>query len=106
EEVIHMLENARQSGPAAEPEVEEQLVHIDTDGVTLEGDLVTPRGARGIVLFAHGSGSSRHSPRNRAVAQVLQKAGLATLLVDLLTMDEERVDMVTRELRFDIGLLA
>jgi putative phosphoribosyl transferase len=74
--------------------------------VELEGSLSIPAGARGIVLFAHGSGSSRHSPRNRYVAGVLQQAGLATLLMDLLTPDEERVDMRTAHLRFDIGLLA
>jgi putative phosphoribosyl transferase len=74
----------------------------------LEGNLTIPEGAgaRGIVLFAHGSGSSRHSPRNRYVAQELQGVGLATLLIDLLTADEEAIDMRTRHLRFDIGLLA
>lgn len=65
-----------------------------------------PDGATGLVAFAHGSGSSRHSPRNRAVASVLQGAGLATLLVDLLTPAEEERDLVTRELRFDLDLLA
>jgi putative phosphoribosyl transferase len=74
--------------------------------IELEGNLSIPAGARSIVLFAHGSGSSRHSPRNRYVAEVLQQAGLATLLMDLLTPDEERVDMQTARLRFDIGLLA
>jgi dienelactone hydrolase len=76
--------------------------------VRLEGELAVPDDARGIVLFAHGSGSSRHSPRNRRVARFLETAQvpLATLLVDLLTAAEERVDMVTRELRFDIALLA
>jgi putative phosphoribosyl transferase len=68
-------------------------------------DLVVPPGAPGVVLFAHGSGSGRHSPRNRYVASVLQQAGLATALVDLLTEEEERVDLRTRALRFDIGLL-
>ncbi|UYQ60775.1 dienelactone hydrolase family protein [Streptomyces peucetius] len=82
-----------------------QTVSIDADGVTLTGDLVLPDAARGIVCFAHGSGSSRHSPRNREVAEVLQRAGLATLLMDLLGEDEERVDRVTAELRFDIPLL-
>src|SRR5688572_7009136 len=79
---------------------------IPADGIELEGDLVTPDGARALVLFAHGSGSSRHSPRNRFVADALQTGGLATLLVDLLSADEEQVDLRTRELRFDIGLLA
>jgi putative phosphoribosyl transferase len=72
----------------------------------LEGTLTVPHGAAGIVLFAHGSGSSRHSPRNRFVAAELQAGGLGTLLLDLLTPAEEAVDLRTRELRFDIGLLA
>ena len=74
--------------------------------VTLEGNLSLPDGAQGIVVFAHGSGSSRHSPRNRYVAQALQQAGLATLLVDLLTPEEEALDLRTGRLRFDIELLA
>ncbi|MHB0855962.1 MAG: dienelactone hydrolase family protein [Anaerolineae bacterium] len=73
---------------------------------SLEGSLTIPEGAEGIVLFAHGSGSSRHSPRNRFVAQSLQAGGLATLLLDLLTYEEEAVDRVTGEYRFDMGLLA
>ena len=85
---------------------EGRLVRLSAGGVELEGDLVVPEGARGVVLFAHGSGSSRHSPRNRQVARVLQGAGLATLLIDLLTADEEVVDEATRELRFDIPMLA
>ncbi|MEU8352218.1 MULTISPECIES: dienelactone hydrolase family protein [unclassified Streptomyces] len=80
-------------------------VRIDADGAGLTGDLVHPDPAVGVVAFAHGSGSSRHSPRNQAVAGVLQKAGLATLLFDLLTEEEERVDAVTAEHRFDIPLL-
>ena len=72
----------------------------------LDGDLVVPGGASGIVLFAHGSGSSRHSPRNRMVATRMQAAGYATLLMDLLTPEEERVDDRTGKLRFDIPLLA
>jgi dienelactone hydrolase len=72
----------------------------------LEGNLTLPNRATGVVLFAHGSGSSRHSPRNRYVAQVLQQAGLGTLLIDLLTREEEVVDIRTAELRFDIPLLA
>lgn len=82
------------------------LVRIPAGEVRLEGNLVIPDSASGVVLFAHGSGSSRHSPRNRYVAEVLQKGGLATLLMDLLTADEERVDAQTAHLRFDIGLLA
>lgn len=80
-------------------------VPVPTEG-SLDGDLAVPDGATGLVAFAHGSGSSRHSPRNQAVAAVLQGAGLATLLVDLLTPQEEERDLVTRELRFDLGLLA
>ncbi|MGZ3676567.1 MAG: dienelactone hydrolase family protein [Ktedonobacterales bacterium] len=87
-------------------ERQERLVHVVAGTATLEGTLGIPPGATGIVLFAHGSGSSRHSPRNRAVAQALRDGGLATLLIDLLTADEEAVDRVTAQLRFDIGLLA
>lgn len=81
-------------------------IEIPLRDAILQGDLAVPDGARGLVLFAHGSGSSRLSPRNRFVARVLQDAGLATLLFDLLTEAEEAVDLRTRELRFDIGLLA
>ena len=84
----------------------EHLVSVAAGTVTLSGNLVIPPGAQGIVLFAHGSGSSRHSPRNRYVAQVLNDAGLATLLFDLLTLQEDRIDQQSRNLRFDIGLLA
>ncbi len=84
----------------------EKLVVVTTDSVRLEGNLVVPPTAQGIVIFVHGSGSSRHSPRNRYVAKVMQQAGLATLLFDLLTSEEERIDQRTRHLRFDIGLLA
>ena len=80
----------------------EKLIQIPAGKVTLEGDLHVPASAKGIILFAHGSGSSRHSPRNQYVARVLQEGGLATLLIDLLTLEEER----TPQLRFDIGLLA
>jgi dienelactone hydrolase len=72
----------------------------------LSGDLVVPENAAGIILFAHGSGSGRHSTRNRYVARVLQDGGFGTLLLDLLTVAEEQVDLRTRHLRFDIGLLA
>jgi putative phosphoribosyl transferase len=81
-------------------------VEVSAAGVRLAGDLVVPEAARGVVLFAHGSGSSRHSPRNRQVAAGLQERGFATLLMDLLTADEERIDVRTRALRFDIPLLA
>jgi putative phosphoribosyl transferase len=84
----------------------EEAVRITVNGVALDGDLARPQGSGGIVLFAHGSGSSRHSPRNRRVAEDLQRAGLGTLLLDLLTADEEQLDLRSRELRFDIGLLA
>jgi putative phosphoribosyl transferase len=74
--------------------------------VTLDADLVLPAAARGVVAFAHGSGSGRHSPRNRYVAAGIRDAGFGTLLMDLLTSEEERVDNATREVRFDIPLLA
>jgi dienelactone hydrolase len=83
----------------------ESAVEIPADGVLLEGDLTVPADAHGIVVFAHGSGSGRFSPRNRAVANVLVQAGLATLLMDLLTPQEEAVDLRTRHLRFDVALL-
>jgi putative phosphoribosyl transferase len=85
---------------------EERLVRVAVGPVILEGSLSLPREARGIVLFAHGSGSSRHSLRNRHVARLLNEARLATLLIDLLTADEEASDRWTARLRFDIGLLA
>lgn len=88
--------------PASEP----GIVHVRADSVTLEGDLQVPDHAMGVVLFAHGSGSSRHSTRNRLVAAELQAAGLGTLLMDLLTPTEEAVDRHTGHLRFDIPLLA
>lgn len=81
-------------------------VHIPVGSVTLDGDLTVSDQCTGIVLFAHGSGSSRLSPRNRFVAHQLQEAGLGTLLFDLLTPAEEKVDEQTREYRFDIELLA
>lgn len=84
----------------------ENLVRVTAGPVTLDGNLSRPENARGLVLFAHGSGSSRHSPRNRYVAQVLCEAGLATLLIDLLTSEEEKIDLRTRQLRFDIPMLA
>jgi dienelactone hydrolase len=86
--------------------IRRKAVTIPAAGTELQGDLSVPEGASGVVLFAHGSGSSRHSPRNRYVAGVLQGAGLATLLIDLLTESEEAIDQRTAHLRFDIGLLA
>jgi len=81
-------------------------VRIQAAGAELAADVTVPEGARGVVLFAHGSGSSRHSPRNRMVAGRLQERGLATVLADRLTAEEEVRDALTAELRFDIGLLA
>jgi len=79
---------------------------IPSGGITLEGELNIPVGTSGVVLFAHGSGSSRLSPRNQFVARTIREAGIGTLLFDLLTQAEEAVDVSTRHLRFDIGLLA
>jgi putative phosphoribosyl transferase len=84
----------------------QESLRIPAAGVALEADLVVPQPARGLVLFAHGSGSSRHSARNRHVAGELQAAGLATVLADLLTPEEEAVDARTGALRFDIDLLS
>ena len=81
-------------------------VHIRSGDVQLEGELSIPAGAQGVAIFAHGSGSSRHSPRNQFVARTIRAAGVGTLLFDLLTRDEEAVDSYTAHLRFDIGLLA
>ncbi len=81
-------------------------VHIAAGRATLDGNLTIADGATVLVLFAHGSGSSRHSPRNQFVARTLNNAGLATLLFDLLTPEEEAIDLRTREHRFNIGLLA
>jgi dienelactone hydrolase len=82
-----------------------QIVRIPAGRATLNADLVVPVDAKGIILFAHGSGSSRHSHRNQFVARTLQQADFATLLMDLLTTEEEHLDNQTRELRFDIDLL-
>src|SRR4051794_13580942 len=81
-------------------------VRVPISGDSLDGDLTIPGRATGMVLFAHGSGSSRHSPRNQFVARVLQQRRLATMLVDLLTAAEEAVDLRTARLRFDIPMLA
>lgn len=85
---------------------EERTVRVQAAGVELDGTLAIPTNAQGIVLFAHGSGSSRFSTRNRYVASFLREGRLATFLIDLLTPDEEAVDNVTAEFRFDIGRLA
>jgi putative phosphoribosyl transferase len=86
--------------------IEHLAVMIPMESVGLEGDLSVPTAPGGAVLFAHGSGSSRHSPRNRYVADLLNESGLATLVMDLLTEDEQQVDLQTAHLRFDIPLLA
>ena len=83
-----------------------RAVKIPSGSVMLEGELSAPHGATGVVVFAHGSGSSRHSPRNQYVARLLRESGTATLLFDLLTAEEEREDIATRRLRFDILMLA
>src|SRR5438105_15488881 len=93
--------NAQATGPAVE-----HPVQIQIGAVTLEGNLGIPHDAPGVVVFAHGSGSSRHSPRNRFVARTLREAGLGTLLLDLLTAAEEAEDVQTADYRFDIDLLA
>ncbi len=85
-------------------DLSERSIQIPPSGVA--GDLAVPLNARGVIVFAHGSGSSRLSSRNRFVARVLQQASLATLLLDLLTAEEEQIDLRTRQLRFDIDLLA
>jgi putative phosphoribosyl transferase len=82
----------------------EVVVHAGE--VLLDGNLVVPGSAKGLVVFVHGSGSSRFSPRNQYVAGVLNRGGLATLLFDLLSADENEIDMLTRELRFDIDMLS
>ncbi|OGO31055.1 MAG: hydrolase [Chloroflexi bacterium RBG_16_56_11] len=91
---------------AGEGPSEEGYVRIKSGDVFLHGNLLMPERAVALVAFAHGSGSSRHSPRNQYVARVLRDAGLATLLFDLLTLDEEAEDLITGKHRFDISLLA
>jgi len=84
----------------------QETVRIPMDSIILEGDLEIPEGAEGLVIFAHGSGSSRHSIRNKTVAKMLRQNKMATLLFDLLTPEEEEIDNVTAHLRFDIDLLS
>src|ERR1700704_3397570 len=86
--------------------IEEQSVRVPAGPAWLDGNLSLPEQSRAVVLFAHGSGSSRHSSRNRYVARLLNEAKLATLLIDLLTPHEEAIDARSAQLRFDIGLLA
>ena len=106
-EVFRQYKNGREAScvkmnkTSTEKNQIKQIVHIPANGIKLEGALVIPSDAQGIVLFAHGSGSSRHSPRNNFVAQVLQSAGMATLLMDLLTPRED----ASYETRFDIDFL-
>lgn len=88
------------------PVAAETDVLIRSGTLQLHGDLSIPAEAKGVVLFAHGSGSSRHSPRNQFVARIIRQAGVGTLLFDLLTREEESIDVRTRHLRFDIALLA
>jgi putative phosphoribosyl transferase len=83
-----------------------RLIYIPVGRAEIQGDLRIPEKSTSIVVFAHGSGSSRHSPRNKYVADVLNEAGIATFLIDLLTPDEELIDFQTARLRFDIDLLA
>jgi len=108
EEVRELLERAREErrDARAQGAGEVQVDVAAGDRVALEGDLAVPEGAIGVVLFAHGSGSSRHSPRNRQVARTLQRFRLGTLLIDLLTPEEGEAERYTRHLRFDIDLLA
>ncbi len=94
------------AGEDAAALTESMPVQLPVGDVTLSGDLEIPENATGLVLFAHGSGSSRLSPRNQAVAAALRGAGLGTLLFDLLTTHEEAEDALTGHLRFDIRLLA
>ena len=92
--------NTQTSAVASRP------VQLDVNGIALTGDLTVPPGGEGVVVFVHGSGSTRHSPRNKAVAEAFQEAQLATMLVDLLTENEEEADESTAEFRFDTALLA
>jgi len=100
------MNDTRGSQGSAGLAIEHAPVTVALDSVRLEGDLSVPTAAKGTVLFAHGSGSSRRSPRNRYVADVLNEGGLATLLIDLLTEDEQQVDLQTAHLRFDIPFLS
>ena len=100
------MNQSKATGGSAGLAIEHLPVNVATDSVALEGTLSVPTAAAGLVVFAHGSGSSRRSPRNRYVADLLNENGLATLLFDLLTEDEQTVDMQTAHLRFDIPFLA
>jgi putative phosphoribosyl transferase len=100
------MNDSKSSYGSAGLAIEHVPVTMTVDSIHLEGDLSVPTAAKGSVLFAHGSGSSRHSPRNRYVADVFNEGGLATLLIDLLTADEQEVDLQMAHLRFDIPFLA
>src|SRR6202158_6094945 len=100
------MNDPRGSQGSAGLAIEHAPVTVAVDSVRLEGGLSVPTAAKGAVLFVHGSGRSRHSPRNRYVADVLNEGGLATLLIDLLTEDEQQVDLQTAHLRFDIPFLS
>ena len=89
----------------AKNSAKEKYVQVASDGVLLDADIAVPKGASGLVVFAHGSGSNRHSPRNRYVAEMMSRVGLGTLLVSQLTLEEEAEDIITSKLRFDIPLL-
>lgn len=107
DEVVDLLERSVETAASGETKGLAETVQIpQRGGVAVHGDLSLPPDAPGIVVFAHGSGSGRHSTRNRRVARGLRRRGLGTLLMDLLTAEEEGVDVRTRHLRFDIGLLA
>lgn len=105
-DTAHRAESGVARGSAESQPVETRPVRFEADGVELDGDLSIPAAASGLVIFAHGSGSSRHSGRNIAVAAALQNRGLGTLLLDLLTPEEEVIDARTAHMRFDIPLLA
>jgi putative phosphoribosyl transferase len=102
-----MITKSEQMSQATKTKIAEAKdVRIRSGAVQLQGDLTVPAGAQSVVLFAHGSGSSRHSPRNQFVARTIRDVGVGTLLFDLLTKDEEAIDARSGHLRFDIGLLA
>ena len=105
QEILIELKTMTASAATTQPPVRQE-VQIKAGSLLLNGELNVPANATGIVLFAHGSGSSRHSPRNQYVATVIRNAGVGTLLFDLLTREEEVLDNYTREFRFDINLLA
>lgn len=100
------MNDSKTSAGSAGLAIEHAPATVAVDSVRLEGSLSVPTAPKGVILFAHGSGSSRHSPRNRYVADVLNEGNLATLLIDLLTGDEQEVDLQTAHLRFDIPFLA